>query len=170
MTLSDLASIGSLVSGLAVLASLIFVAAQLRQNTQAVRAAASQAHAANFQQLLSPMITEGDVARLWRTGFDRLNTLTDDERVRFFLILSGIFRFYEAARLQWRHGQLDEGHWHQVEFQLRDVIRYPGVQTYWKMRRHWHSREFSDWLDGLPRDAAARGLYEPPLGDDQASG
>jgi hypothetical protein len=37
MSLSDLAAIGSFVSGLAVLASLIFVGFQLRQNTQAVR-------------------------------------------------------------------------------------------------------------------------------------
>ena len=162
MTLSDLAALGSLISGIAVLVSLIFVAVQMRQNTLAVRAAASQAHAANFQQLLNPMIQDGDVARVWRTGFEQLSTLTDDERVRFFLILSGIFRFYEAAHHQWRDGQLDEGHWHQVHSQARDIIRYPGVQTYWKMRRHWHSREFCRWLDALPTGQAAGGLYDLP--------
>jgi hypothetical protein len=102
MTLSDLSAIGSLVSGLAVLVSLIFLAAQMHQNTQAVRAVSSQAHAANMQDILSPIIIDGEVARFHRMGFDNLDALTDDERVRFFSIMSGIFRFYEAARLQWR--------------------------------------------------------------------
>ena len=160
MTLSDLSAIGSLVSGLAVLVSLIFLAAQMHQNTQAVRAVSSQAHAANMQDILSPIIIDGEVARIHRMGFDNLDALTDDERVRFFLIMSGIFRFYEAARLQWRRGQLDQEHWHQVEFQLRDIIRHSGVQTYWNLRRHWHSGDFGLWVDSLPKEKAERGLYD----------
>jgi anaerobic selenocysteine-containing dehydrogenase len=51
MSLTGLAAIGSFVSGIAVLASLIFVGFQLRQNTKAIRAEASQAHAQNWQQI-----------------------------------------------------------------------------------------------------------------------
>lgn len=42
MSLSDLASIGSFVSGVAVLASLIYLALQVRQNTHAHRVTAHQ--------------------------------------------------------------------------------------------------------------------------------
>ncbi len=53
MTLSDLASVGSLVGGLAVVVSLLFVGFQLRQNTLEVRAGTSRSHAGNWSQLTS---------------------------------------------------------------------------------------------------------------------
>ncbi len=162
MTLADLAAIGSFISGVAVVVTLIFLLLQMRQNTQAVRAAASQAHAANFQQLLNPMIEHADVARLFRIGMGGVEPLTDDERTRFLLICSGIFRFYEAARLQWRHGQLDDEHWGSVDTQLREIIGYSGIQTFWSLRRQWHSPEFRGWVETLPRDKHARGLYDVP--------
>ena len=162
MSLSDLAAIGSFISGVAVVVTLVFLLLQMRQNTQAVRAAASQAHAANFQQLLNPMIEDGDVARLFRVGMGSVETLTDDERTRFLFICSGIFRFYEAARLQWRHGQLDDGHWWSVDTQLREIIGYSGIQTFWGMRRQWHSPEFRGWVETLPRNKPEHGLYDMP--------
>src|SRR5665213_4361095 len=53
MTLTDLAAIGSFISGVAVVVTLVFLLLQTRQNTRAIRAAASQAHAANYQALLA---------------------------------------------------------------------------------------------------------------------
>ena len=152
MTLSDLASIGSFVSGIAVLASLIFIGAQMLQNNRAVRAVASQAHAANFQQILAVAIENGDVARLWRVGLADLTALTDDERTRFLVLASSLFRFYEAARLQWRHGQLDKEHWENIVFQVSDFGSQPGIRTYWNIRKRWHSMEFRRWFESLSLD------------------
>ena len=42
MNLNDLANIGQVIGALAVVVSLIYVAAQIRQNTNAVRAATAQ--------------------------------------------------------------------------------------------------------------------------------
>lgn len=162
MSLSDLAAIGSFVSGVAVVVTLIFLLLQMRQNTRAIRAAASQAHAANYQSLLASIIEDGELARLWRVGLGDIEKLNDDEKIRFISLSSGFFRFYDAARLQWRHGQLDAEHWYSIDTQIRDTIRNPGVQAYWSMRRHWHSPEFRGWVDSLPKDNLARGIYETP--------
>lgn len=167
MMLSDLAALGSFVSGVAVLISLIFLWFQLRQmneqgrqNLMAVRAAASQAHSANWQQLIEILIGSTEMARIWREGHDDLEALPEDERVRFLALCSGFFRFYDCARLQWLHGQLDDAHWHSAEHQLRDIIRQPGIQTFWAMRKHWHTPEFRDWIDSLPHDIDPRGIYD----------
>jgi hypothetical protein len=52
MSLSDLASIGSLISGLAVLASLIYLAVQIRQNSRHTRALIHQGSAARTNAIL----------------------------------------------------------------------------------------------------------------------
>ena len=157
-----LGRIGGFLGGAAVVASLVFVGLQLRQNTQAMRAAASQAHAANLQQIVSYIVTDNDAARVWRVGVSNQECLTDDERVRFVSLISGFFRFFEAARLQSRHGQLDPQHWHYVEHQMRDLVRQPGVQMYWRMRKHWHSHEFCNWVDALPAEKLDHEFYDQP--------
>ena len=162
MTLADLSSLGSFISGVAVLTSLMFVGYQLRQNTQAVRATASQAHASNLQQIVTPIVVSGEVARIWRLGLSNFETLTDDERVRFIAYASGLYRFYESARLQWRHGQLDSEHWQNVALQAADFARQPGIKRFWEIRRHWHSTEFQTWYDSLQKDNPYNVYEKPP--------
>ncbi len=158
MTLSDLASMGSFVSGLAVLASLIFVGFQLRQNTQAVRASASQAHSQNWHQITLPVIESGDFARILRLGLDDIKCLTDDERVRFYAFAGTTLRFFEGARLQWLHGQLDEEHWNNVEKSAIDFAATSGFKSYWAERHHWLSPQFQKWYETLSQERAHK-LY-----------
>jgi hypothetical protein len=48
-------------------------------------------------------------ARLEAWALD-VDSLTDDERVRFCAFAGATLRFFEGARLQWRRGQLDNEH------------------------------------------------------------
>lgn len=158
MSLSDLAAVGSFVSGIAVLASLIFVGFQLRQNTKAIRAEASQAHAQNWQQITMQIAGSADAARIWRLGLEDIGSLTDDERVQFYAFAGAMLRFFEGARLQWRHGQLDQEHWHNVENTATDFAAAPGFKAYWAARHHWLSPGFQAWYESLSRDRA-QNLY-----------
>jgi hypothetical protein len=157
MTLADLASLGSFVSGIAVLGSLLFIAFQLRQNTQAMRATASQANAANFRALVAPISENENVARMYFKGLSHYEELSNEERARFILLTHGSFRFFEASRLQWRHGQLDSEHWHTVEVTVRHLASQPGIRSFWKVRRHWHSSEFQNWFESLPLSGGGLG-------------
>jgi hypothetical protein len=154
MSLSDLAAIGSFISGLAVLGSLIFVGFQLRQNTQAVRAGASQAHSNNWQQITMEVVESGDFARVWRLGLDGIECLTDDERVRFYAFAGATLRFFEGAHVQWRHGQLDKEHWQNVEKTAIDFTATSGFKFYWAARHHWLSPEFQNWYESLSQERA----------------
>ena len=161
MSLTDLAAIGSFISGVAVPASLIFVGFQLKQNTKAIRAEASQAHAQNWQQITMQIAGSMEAARVWRLGLNDMELLTDDERVQFYAFAGAMLRFFEGARLQWRHGQLDKEHWHNVEKTATDFAAAPGFKAYWAARHHWLSPEFQDWFESLSRQRP-RNLYDTP--------
>lgn len=160
MTLSDLSAVGSFISGVAVLVSLVFVGFQLRQNTRAVRAATSQSHAMNWTNLITQITGSADFARIYRVGLGGLEALSEDDRVRFIVFMTGAFRFFEASRLQWRHKQLDNEHWQNVEAMLKDMASRPGIDQFWRIRRHMHSAEFAAWYQALPRSTAAAGLFD----------
>ena len=130
-------------------------------NTQAVRAGASQAHSNNWLQIAMQVVESGDFARVWRLGVDDIESLTDDERVRFYAYAGAALRFFEGARLQWRHGQLDKEHWHNVEKTATDFAATSGFKSYWAARHHWLSPEFQNWYESLSQERA-RELYGKP--------
>lgn len=172
MTLQDWADVSQIIGAIAVVASLLFVGVQLRQNTKAVRAQTSQAHAVGYQQIIAGIAENGEVASIWRRGLADYDSLDPDERVRLLAFTSTLFRFYESSQVQMLRGMLDAEHWHTIEQQVSDLVTQPGIQAWWKLRRHWHSARFRDWIDALPKQAPAM-IYDkaeaaPEAGEDNS--
>ena len=89
MSLSDLASIGSLVSGVAVLISLIYLALQVRQAEKNQRAIAAAGRAARSADTLLRMADPGSVDAYWLGG-DGDETITETELRQFLLIFQAV--------------------------------------------------------------------------------
>ena len=64
MSLEQASSLAQIISALAVFASLIFVGLQIRQNTDAVRAASSQAHSTMYHSITDNLVNHGDFAQI----------------------------------------------------------------------------------------------------------
>jgi hypothetical protein len=158
MSLEQASALAQIISAVAVFASLVFVGLQVGQNTKAVRAAASQAHSSMYHSLTDDLVSNKDFAEVWRKGLDSLDTLDEDDLVRFFSFASASFRFFEASRVQWIRGQLDEEHWHTIEQHAVALAARPGITTFWQLRGHWHCQEFRDWFASLPT-TESRPLY-----------
>ncbi|MGQ0659349.1 hypothetical protein [Sphingosinicella sp.] len=171
MSLEQASFLAQIISAVAVIASLLFVAVQLRQATKSVRASTSLAHSAMYHSLNASVIEDAEFARIWRESLADPDAGTGDERVRFFAFVSSVFRFYESSRVQWLNGQLDEEHWQTIESQATSFAAQPGVKAWWTLRRHWHSDEFRRWFEGLPISDSAtlygaveRSMPVPPEG------
>jgi hypothetical protein len=150
VSLEQASALAQIVSALAVFASLVFVGAQIRQNTKAVRASSSQAHSAMYHSLTDNIVNGDGFAGVWRKALRNLDDVDEDELVRFFSFASASFRFFESSRVQWLRGQLDDEHWHTIEQHARALAANPGIQTFWRLRRHWHCPAFQQWFDSLP--------------------
>ncbi|MGQ0559340.1 MAG: hypothetical protein ACT4OE_07120 [Sphingosinicella sp.] len=149
MTLEQASLLAQIVSAIAVIASLIFVGVQLRQNTRAVRASTSQAHSAVYHAIVATIIEQPDFARIVRQTLVAPQSCDEDDWVRFVAWASALFRFYESSRVQWLRGQLDDEHWQTIERQIRSLAAQPGIQAWWNLRRDWHSTSFQSWFEGL---------------------
>lgn len=159
MSLEQASFLAQILSAIAVFASLVFVGVQLKHANQAARASSSQAHSAMYHALITSLINDEDgFATIWRKALDDLDNLTEDELVRFFAFASAMFRFFEAARVQWLRGQLDTEHWHTIEEQAISLSVQPGMKEFWSVRSHWHCKAFRDWFEALPA-SEARPLY-----------
>jgi hypothetical protein len=46
-------------------------------------------------------------------------------------------------------GLLTASAWGKIERTMSDVLAYPGIQQWWKTRRHWHTEEFGRIVDAI---------------------
>jgi hypothetical protein len=94
MTLQDLGNLGEFIGAFAVIASLIYVAMQLRQNTQSLRTSSFQAAMQSASQDTRLLTQNAEVAALYLRGLESFSSLDPVERIRFqSLMLNTVWSF-----------------------------------------------------------------------------
>jgi len=95
MSLQDWGALGELVGGLAIIVSLLYVGLQVRQGTNASRAATNQAFTVQFSDLIL-QITKPELRDISWRGIKGLNNLQGSENAAFMALLAAIMRTYET--------------------------------------------------------------------------
>lgn len=154
MSLSDLASIGSLVSGLAVLLSLVYLGLQTRQNTKHARALIHQGRAARFTEILLHMM-EFD----YTDGFSDFLSGIPNRNAREFQAFYANFRVYmvngEDSFLQHREGLLDQEAFETFQSGNRTLMQRKGYRMLWNLTRASYGPGFREFMDRAVAEAEA---------------
>ena len=155
MTIQDWGSLGELISGIAVVASLLYVAVQLKQNTNITRASARQSIAARASEFQLAVAQNDEILAVVTKLFQH-EELSSQEEVRLHFFLGCLFRAAEEAFLQHREGFLEDEYWNKRGNLVLNYLRYPGIFEAWRprLRSTYHS-DFVEWVESqFPRDAA----------------
>lgn len=147
MTLDQLASIGEIVSGIAVIISLIYLAIQIRTNTEAERSATYQSIVSDFGALNNTMASTPELSHLFVEGMENYLQLTPDQKARISQIFFQCFRYFENMFYQHRKGYLDEEVWIGWKRLMLTYYSRPGFQTWWSHRREVFSEPFAKFLE-----------------------
>jgi len=151
MTLSDLASIGSLISGVAVLISLVYLGLQMRQSARHSQALIQQGRASRTMEILTRW-AEFD----WSDGMDACVSGSPDvsprDLRRFISLMRAYFVNYEDSFIQHSEGLLEGAAFANVEAALRTTMTGPGHRAAWQVVRGAFDRAFQDYMDGVIGD------------------
>ena len=159
MTLSDLASIGSLVSGAAVLGSLIYLALQVRQTDRNQMAAIRHSRVTRAVDVLMAH-ADPSLADAWRRGSQNPDEITQTELSQFLSACRALFYHLEDGFYQHEAGLLNAEAFATMLAGTRAFAGYPGYRAAWKALRHEKVGRFGDFMDGV----VARARLEPPMG------
>ena len=129
MTLQDLGNFGDFIGGLAVIATLLYLAVQIRQNTKILRTSAEQradpiAAIANIAQ--SPAN-----AAVYHKGLGGPDELSAEERTHFYLLMASSFYVLFQGHRSHQLGTQSEDTWKWQERALHFYASQPGVRTWW---------------------------------------
>src|SRR5262249_14453996 len=147
MTLTDLASIGTFVSGIAVVVSLIYLALQVRHAEKTQRALMHQARTERaINAALGSMHNEiADTVTKIVNG----NELSPRELLQSYYYMRIQIAVVEDALWQHDAGFLDQESLDTAILNLRRVMLFPSVRAAWIMLRPQLAPEVRDRLDKL---------------------
>jgi len=138
---------------IAVLASLIFVGYQIRQNTRALKATSHHAVTDSFNAINTLLVSDPKVARRWRLGLAGSDALDEDERDCVSFMMLGYMRIFETLHYQFSTGALEPKLFEAELNTLKWAVTNPGIVTWWSTNPISLSAEYRAFIDGLIRDA-----------------
>jgi hypothetical protein len=153
MTLSDLSSIVGVISGLAVLGSLIYLSLQTRQMERNQRATMHQGFSTRDADI-ALRLAEPNFAHIWNRAFLSEGEFTQTEVAQLINIVRATLLSVEDAYLLRKSRLIDDVMFETSMGQVRSLFSLPIFRAIWPMARGSFSREFSDffekWIRSVP--------------------
>lgn len=147
MNLTDLANIGQVIGAIAVVISLIYVALQIRQNTNAVRAATAQSVHEHFANWYTTFASDPSLSGVVVNGLKDYGSLSETDRARLVAIFMAFLSYSQNAFLKWRQGLLAPSLWLGWEQVIMNLVCAPGGKAFWKERSYLFGEEFRRYVE-----------------------
>jgi hypothetical protein len=148
MTLSDLASIGSLVSGVAVLVSLIYLSLQIRQTERNQRALINQGAMARDTAIVA-MLPQPDFSAAWVKVVGGETELSALECWHLSVVLRGLLGSLQESYLQKKAGLIDQITIDYIEFGVHYYLAQPVIRALWSTSKAAYPAKTVALIDGL---------------------
>lgn len=142
VTIQDLGSLGELIAAVATVITLAYLALQIRQNTQAMRNAATRAIIEDSNGWRANVLQNSEVAELYQKGMLDPDSMDRAERFRFRMLIDSLFDSWQYV-FQYAPDALQN----QRRY-VEGTLARPGGAQYWARERDRFEPEFVAWIDG----------------------
>jgi hypothetical protein len=152
MNLQSLANIGEIIGAIVVILSLVYVAIQVRQNTEAQRTENYARALERVAAIQSTLSQDSEISLIFSKGVVDTSKLTPQEKVRFTWSLYETFGAFEFMFLASKTGSIVEEVWSRWSAAIAWWLTFPGVQAWWKARPLPFTDSFTSFVESLLKD------------------
>jgi len=157
-TAKGIAEVLGLVS---IVASLVFVGLEVRQNSVATRASANATVADAFRELNLVLASSPELAHAMVVSFDDPGKLSAEERVLVLGIWRALFHTWSNGHRQWVNETLDEALYESIVSEISQYVRHKdasgedldrrslAMRWAWGSERFLFNDEFQQFVDEL---------------------
>ena len=156
--LSEWAMIAEIIGAVAIIISLVYVSIQVRDNTSAIRSAATNDAATAVQSWYMTVGSDAQTSKVFYHGMTQPDTLSREEMFQFIMIAHAAFLGFQNSFELAEQGTLDPEIRDSITSTLLASKDLPGYKIYWRQRGPQFNprfREFIDALNARPTDASA---------------
>lgn len=151
MTLATLVNIGSLISSVAVLVSLVYLNRQIRQGALNQRSKMDRGRSQQVGEWLQ-YIAQPETAALILRGHAGDPTLTALECHRYLWSMYPLVLHFEDSYYQYRDGMISEAQYASILAHLKSRCPSPGFRALWQHIRERFPRDFAGFVDDVMRE------------------
>jgi hypothetical protein len=124
-------AIGEILGAAGVIATIGYLAIQIRQNTRTQQSAIAQATTSSRTSWYDLVISDPEVGEIWMKGISQPSSLSAHEQSRFIWMLARIFSNLEEFHLQYQHGMLPEDQWLTYRKFGRTMLENEFINEWW---------------------------------------
>src|SRR5881394_1553850 len=157
-----LSAVGQLAAVFIGIPSLIYLAIQIREQTEERRQSAVNTLTTEWGDLTCALHDSAEFSAIYLRGVQSFADLDPVSKLRFSAFFNRFLNYFEGMYLAYRDGLLTASGWGKIERTVSDLIAYPGVQQWWETRRHWHTEEFCKFF-GVPMSPRFPPLLYPRI-------
>lgn len=146
-----LGNVGEFVGAIGVVATLAYLAVQIRQSTRSTRALTYSDVTGGWQGYLQNQSVE-DLELLLRLNVDH-RELSDAQFLRAYFLTRVMFRRMEHDYYQYRGDTFERGTWQAyVRAFVRDTFTTPANRAMWRLQEGFFDPDFTRFMDGVIAD------------------
>lgn len=153
LDLGDLADLGEFIGGLVVIVSLVYLAIQVRQNTDSIRAENFARVLERISSTQAALSQDQELSLLHARGVADVWSLTPQERLQFTWWFVEAFGAFEFIFHQARAGAIPEEIWQRWSATISWWLSFPGVQEWWRANPAPFSASFRSFVEGQIEEA-----------------
>ncbi len=146
MDLMDVAQLlgnfGEFFGAIAVVATLGYLAIQVRQNTRSVRAATYQAFSESYGDFRTLLVKDERLGILFSKGLRSRSELTASERLQFDSLMMNFTRVAEVNFYHERGNLVDEPFYRGWRDEAVEIWRVPGAREWWSENSRFFNADF----------------------------
>jgi hypothetical protein len=138
MNWDAIGAIAELLGAIGVIASLVYLATQIREsreqmreNTRVTRASGYQSYFQNLDAVATRSTTSPEMARAARLGLEGMNRLDEDQGFYFNSWITGLLLALDNGHYQFRTGILERDRWQILRGSLAGLMSNPGAREWW---------------------------------------
>jgi len=154
MSLSDLASLGSFASGVAVVITLIFLLLQMRQSNRNQKSLMQQGRTARMVNLILTR-TNPHLAEVFARLYSADSSFEGAQLAALQAAIDATFYTFEDSYLQFKAGTLDQASWGSDAVAIKRVLAVPAFRVQWSFDREVMTGDYRDYIDQIMRETPA---------------
>ena len=147
VSLETVSAIAQIIAAIGVIASLFYLAVQIRQNTRSQRSVVVDSLTQSLIAFIGPQASDLDQMRALVTITEDWHGASEADRLRAVWMLFTMFKVFENAWFQQRQGTLDAEQWEAWDLHIRVYYHRPGVKTWWSLRRGMFAAGFRSYIE-----------------------
>ena len=147
-----LGNYGEFFGAIAVVATLFYLALQIRQNSRATQMSNSHALNEATRAWWAKLSDNSELSSIWRRGLMDLSMLTPEETLRFSTVMQQLMSLMEELHYAESSNEVRGWVGEAIKTGAPEIMGLPGFKSWFEERGHWLAPEFRGVVEEMMSD------------------